>query len=308
MSKPLIIVLLISLFGGVAPVAGSENPCPEPPGYELLRVIEVEGRQGVATDGERYFVSGNTSLYVYSKSGDLLSKNEAALKNLPRAGNHIGDIEVHNGEIYAGVEWFEDGQGKDIQVAVYDADTLRYKRSIPWEPASGQVEVSGVAIDAGDNSIWLSDWVNGRYLYRYDLDSGAYAARLHLRAPPQWQQGVAWHDGFLYLTADDGDAEDAEVDNLWRVPAEVRDSAAYVTHEHAFHEFRQAGEVEGITFDDEAGEMIVLANRGKRIVLGMPKGLYPGYDREIHELYVYKVRLSAVGSPVACGAKATPSE
>jgi hypothetical protein len=281
--------LLFGVFIAHATVAGSDALRPEPPGYELLRVIEVAGRQGVATDGERYFVSGNTSLYVYSKSGGLLVGNEAALQDLPRAGNHIGDIDVHNGELYAGVEFFEDGQGKDIQIAVYDAVTLRYRRSIPWEPASGQVEVSGVAIDAADNSIWLSDWVNGRYLYRYELDSGAYAARLHLRAPPQWQQGVAYHDGFLYLTADDGDAEDQEVDNLWRVPAGVRDSAAYVTHAHAFHEFRQVGEIEGITFDDAAGEMIVLANRGKRIVLGMPKGLYPGYDREIHELYVYKI-------------------
>ena len=52
---------------------------------------------------------------------------------------------------------------------------------------------------------------------------------------------------------------------------------------------RRAGEIEGIAFDTEAGEMIVLANRGKRIILGMPKGLYPGYDREIHELYVYSM-------------------
>jgi hypothetical protein len=289
MSKVLGNALFIAMCGWQAIVAANESHRANPPSYQLLRVIEVQGRQGVATDGERYFVSGNNSLYAYSKSGELLMKNEAALEGLPRAGNHIGDIDVHHGEIYAGVEFFEDGQGKDIQVAVYDAGTLRYKRSIPWQPESGQVEVSGVAIDAADNSIWLSDWVNGRYLYRYDLDSGAYAARLHLRAPPQWQQGVAYHDGFLYLTADDGDAEDAEVDNLWRVPAGVRDSAAYVTHEHAFHEFRQVGEIEGITFDEEAGEMIVLANRGKRIVLGMPKGLYPGYEREVHELYVYRI-------------------
>ncbi|MEZ5277257.1 MAG: hypothetical protein R3F07_12820 [Opitutaceae bacterium] len=132
--------------------------------------------------------------------------------------------------------------------------------------------------------------MNGRYIYRYDLDTGAYSGRLHLRAPPQWQQGVAYQGGFLYLTADDGDAEDGEVDNLWRVPAGVRDTAAYVTHEKAFSEFRKVGEIEGITFDDGTGEMIVLANRGKHIVLGMPKGLYPGYDREIHELYVYGIR------------------
>ncbi len=171
MPKLLITALLISLLGRVAPVAGSENPCPEPPGYELLRVIEVEGRQGVATDGERYFVSGNSSLVCLQQIRRAAQKNEAALEDLPRAGNHIGDIDVHNGEIYAGVEWFEDGQGKDIQVAVYDAVHPPLKRTIPWEPASGQVEVSGVAIDASDNSIWLSDWVNGRYLYRYDLDT-----------------------------------------------------------------------------------------------------------------------------------------
>lgn len=289
MPKRLKTCLLITVLGMQVTLAGGESRHPGPGGYQLLRVIEVAGRQGVATDGESYFVSGNTSLYVYSKSGELLVKNEGALEGLPRAGNHIGDIEVYKGEVYAGVEWFEDGQGEDIQIAVYDAINLHYKRSIPWEPASGQVEVSGVAIDAGDNSIWLSDWVNGRYLYRYDLDTGAYAARLHLRAPPQWQQGVAYRNGFLYLTADDGDAEDREVDNLWRLPAGIRDSAAYVTHEHAFREFRQVGEIEGITFDDEAGEMIVLANRGKRIVLGMPKGLYPGYEREVHELYVYRI-------------------
>ncbi len=33
--------------------------------------------------------------------------------------------------------------------------------------------------------------------------------------------------------------------------------------------------------------MIVLANRGERIILGMPSGLYPGYSSEIHELYIY---------------------
>jgi len=257
--------------------------------YKLLRVIEVEGRQGVATDSEGYLVSGNTTLYRYSKSGELLVKNESALNDLEQAANHIGDISVYNGEIFAGIEWFEDGQGKNIQIAVYDARSLNYKRSIPWEPASGQVEVRGVAIDPDNNSIWLSDWVNGRYLYRYDLQTGAYITRLHLRAPPQWQQGVAWRDGLLYLTADDGDAEEQEVDNLWRVLAETRDTAAYVTNEHVFDKFRRVGEIEGITFDEQAGEMIILANRGKRIVLGMPKGFYPGYDREIHELYVFKI-------------------
>jgi hypothetical protein len=45
----------------------------------------------------------------------------------------------------------------------------------------------------------------------------------------------------------------------------------------------------GMPDDEAAGEMLVLSNRGKRIVLGMPKGFYPGYDREISELYVFRI-------------------
>jgi len=257
--------------------------------YQLLRVLEVEGRQGVATDGDYYYVSSSTALYRYSKQGELLLSNPRAVVGLPVAANHIGDISVHADEIYAGVEFFEDGKSKDIQVAIYDAKTLKYRRAIAWEPKSGQVEVSAITVDPARNAIWMTDWVNGRYLYRYELDSGTYAGKLHLRPTPQWQQGIAARGDFLYITADDGDAENNEADNLWRVPAEVETTAAFVTHVHEFTEFKRAGEVEGVTVDAEAGELIVLSNRGERIVLGMPKGLYPGYTREIHELYIYKI-------------------
>jgi hypothetical protein len=258
-------------------------------GYELARVIEVAGRQGVATDGERYYVSGSTAFYVYSKDGELLASNEEPFVDLEKPANHIGDISVHDGELFAGVEWFVDGRGQDIQIAVYDTATLRYKKSISWDPGSGQVEVSALAVDAANGLVWMTDWVDGRYVYRYDMATGTYAGKLHLRPVPQWQQGIAAFDGSLYITADDGDAEDDEVDNLWRVAFEPSATAAYVAHEKAFVEFRHVGEIEGLAFDPEASEMVVLANRGERIVLGMPTGLYPGYDREIHELYVYRV-------------------
>ena len=268
-----------------APV-GDDNRMPD---YRLLKAFEVAGRQGIATDGERYFNSGSTALYVYSKDGQLQAENKDPFADLEKAGNHIGDISIHNGELFAGIEWFEDGRGTDIQIAVYDAETLLYKKSIDWDPASGQVEVSALAVDAETGSVWMTDWVNGTYVYRYDIATGSYIGKLHLRPVPQWQQGIAALAGSLYITADDGDAELEEIDNLWRVSAPTSTSQAYVNHEKAFTEFRRAGEIEGIDFDREAGEMLVLSNRGKRIVLGMPKGLYPGYDREVHEVYVYRI-------------------
>ena len=98
----------------------------------------------------------------------------------------------------------------DIQIAIYDAATLHYRRSIDWAPASGQVEVSSVAVDAANGVVWMTDWVNGSYVYRYDIASDSYSGKLHLRPVPQWQQGIAVLDGTLYITADDGDAEDGE--------------------------------------------------------------------------------------------------
>lgn len=281
---------LLTLFVSILGLDCAESSEQTQRTYELIRVLDVAGRQGVAADSQRYYLSSSTALYIYSKEGELLDSNEEPFTSLERKANHIGDISVHDGEIYAGIEWFEDGRGRDIQIAIYDAETLRYKRSILWQPDSGQVEVSALTVDAPNGLVWMTDWVNGSYVYRYDLASGAYRGKLHLRPVPQWQQGIAAYNGSLFISADDGDAEHGEVDNLWKVHAEAQTTAAYVSHELAFDSFRDVGEVEGIAFDSSAGEMLVLANRGKRIILGMPKGLYPGYDREIHEVYVYKIK------------------
>ena len=81
----------------------------------------------------------------------------------------------------------------------------------------GQVEVSGVGVDATNNQVWLSDWVSSFYLYRYDLSDGKYTGKLHLLPSPQWHQGIAVYQDHLFITADDGNADRREHDNLWTV-------------------------------------------------------------------------------------------
>jgi len=255
--------------------------------YTLDKVIEVKGRQGVAVDSQYFYVSGSTALYKYSKKGELLLSNETPFVHLEKEANHIGDIDVYHGEIFAGVEYFMDGQGKDIQIAIYDANTLEFKRTIDYVPESGQVEVSGLAVDYDHDSIWMTDWVDGSYIYRYALSSGKYLGKIHLQAMPQYQQGIAYYQGHLYITADDGDADRNEYDNLYKIKVS-KDSFAHVQREKVFSEVKRVGEIEGLTFDKENNQLIVLFNRGKRIVQGMPKGLYSGYSKEIHEIYIYK--------------------
>lgn len=281
-----------------APPAAPAHPDgPEPPAppllregdaYRLSRVIPVEGRQGVAADSNYYYVSGSTALYKYTKQGELVAVNERPFEGLPLPANHIGDIDVWRGEIYAGIETFCDGVGEHIQIAVYDAATLRWKRSIAWEPSSGQVEVCGLAVDRDNARVWMADWVDGRYLYEYDLKTGAYLRRVHLRPVPQWQQGIFMLGGRMLLSADDGDADLDEADNLYVADLRGATTCATVLPFREMGDFRRAGEIEGLTIDPATGELVVLSNRGSRIVLGMVRGFYPGYDREVHELYIYE--------------------
>ena len=82
--------------------------------------------------------------------------------------------------------------------------------------------------------------------------------------------------------------EENEEDHLYAVKVEPGASAAQVSLAKTFSEFKRVGEIEGISEDPRSGEFLVLANRGSRIILGMPRGLYPGYNHEIHEVYVFR--------------------
>ena len=261
--------------------------------YEYTRIdsIEVKGRQGVASDGNYYYVSGSKALYKYDKNGKLLLANEKPFEGYPIAANHIGGIDVFNGEIFVSAENFMDGVGKDIQIAIHDADTLKLKRTFSFEPSSGQQEVSGICVDTDKRTVWMVSWVgeeSGRYIYEYSLDSGKYLRKVHLQPVPQWIQGIHYWKGKLFVTADDGTADLDEPDNLYRVDVTEK-SYAPVIRETAFFDVKRQGEIEAGGVDPKTGELLVLFNRGSRIVLGMVKGFYPGYDREISEVYRYKM-------------------
>lgn len=259
------------------------------PYQKLERIIQVKGRQGIASDENYYYNTGSTALYKYDKTGKLITENTDPLKGLELEANHFGDIDVWNGEIYCGVEFFKDGIGENIQIAVYDTETLNFKYSIPFEPTSGQSEVCGLTIDRTNGKIWMADWVNGKYLYRYNLKNRKYEGKVRLLPAPGLQQGIFYNDGKIFISSDDGDADISESDNIYVANiGEQSENVATVSLFKTCDEFRRTGEIEGICIDPVTKEMLILNNRGSHIVLGMVKGLYEGYDEEIHEVYIYK--------------------
>ena len=260
--------------------------------YELAGSVEVDGRQGICCEGDYYWVSGNTVLTKYDRNWNVVAQNIRALEGYQIEVNHIGDIDVWQNELYVSAEYFANGVGKNVQIAVYDGDTLQLKRTFPFEPASGQLESSGIAVDADSNAVWMCSWAgdeSGRYLYRYNLKSGAYEGKVHMQMPPQWLQGVACHDGCLYITADDGIADDGEPDHLYRTSIKPGATSCAVSLERTFDDITHQGEIEGLAFDKETGQLLVLYNRGARIELGIQTGLYNEYDREISEVFSYTI-------------------
>ena len=259
--------------------------------YTLAGSVEVDGRQGIAVGGGYYYVSGSATLTKYDRDWNIVAQNDAPFsEGYTDEVNHIGDIDVYDGEIYCGVELFLDGAASNIQIAIYDADTLELERTFSFEAESGQTECSGITVNADDSTVWMCSWADGesgRYLYKYDLNTGEYLGKIHMHAVPQWIQGVAYYDGSYYVSADDGDADYYEPDHIYRFDISDDSTEATAVEELVLNDVTRQGEIEGLSFDEENNELLVLYNRGARIILGMPSGFYDGYTEEIHEVFTY---------------------
>ena len=214
------------------------------------------------------------------------------LSKAGRACVQKSDIDVYNNELYLGVEYFMDGEGKNIQVAVYDADTLELKRVFPFKPDTGQLECSGIAVDSDSRTVYMTSWIDdgsSEYLYMYDLDTGDYKGKLKMDPSPKWLQGIACFNGSLYVTSDDGNADNDEPDHMYRIDISGSKDIGKVTTEKVFDDVKKQGEIEGLTFDEDRRQLLLLYNRGAKIVAGMPVGFYEGYSEEIHEVFVYNI-------------------
>lgn len=269
------------------------------PVFTVDRAVEVTGRQGVCCEGDSYWVSGSKTLAKYDSNWNLISLNEDPFEGYEIEVNHIGDIDVYNNELYIGAEYFMDGVGTNIQVAVYDADTLKLKRTFPFVPESGQLECSGITVDPDTKTVWMCSWVGGNsgiHLYAYDLETGAYKGRFLMNEAPALIQGIAYYKGYIYITSDDGDADLNEPDHLYRTKIGASDfrnmkdgaGSCTVAQVKAFDDVTKQGEIEGLSFDKKTGDLLLLYNRGARIIEGMPSGFYEGYDHEISEVFIYK--------------------
>lgn len=161
--------------------------------------------QGVTTDGEYFFFSGN--FFLTKMSLDLSETIEQNLFAIPPAllklgCNHIGGISYYNGKIYAAVE-----DGSDYEhpyIVLYDADTLEFTGtyySLPLE--LHEAGVPWCAVDAARGYLYTAKWNNAEVLNVFSLEDMSLVKTVPLTQKLNRIQGAEVYDGILYLSSDD---------------------------------------------------------------------------------------------------------
>ena len=77
------------------------------PEFTVSTSVEVTGRQGVCAEGDYYWVSGSKTLAKYDRDWNLIEINEDPFEGYETEVNHIGDIDVYEGNLYVGAELFD---------------------------------------------------------------------------------------------------------------------------------------------------------------------------------------------------------
>jgi len=164
--------------------------------------------QGVATDGTSWFFSGTLSLEKTDLAFSRQVSNGLAIPPtlaLTLGSNHIGDIDVFNGTLYAPIE---DGSGyMNPRLVKFDASNLN-AGMVFTIPQNLQTQgVPWVAVDGPRGFLYFAEWNPTTQLNIFSLSNVTYLRSLPLTPPAGLTlgriQGAKVFEGALYLNTDD---------------------------------------------------------------------------------------------------------
>jgi hypothetical protein len=174
----------------------------------------VKRGQGVATDGESWFFSSTNHLQRTDPSFEAVVDNAVPLpKNIAQlGGNHIGDIDVFDGRLYAPIE-----DGPDYQnpyIVTYDSTTLEPTGDQFLLPQALLTEgVPWVAVDGPRRRVYAAEWDPTERIEMFDLDNGlAHLSALELDTPIGRIQGAKVFGGAMYASSDNDDKSIYKID------------------------------------------------------------------------------------------------
>jgi hypothetical protein len=192
--------------------------------------------QGIATDGAQWYFSWQYGLEIADNQFNSVRRNSSILPPefgipfdlLLRGLDHIGDIDYHDGIIYASLDstrGFNDGH-----VALYNASDLSYtgvSYALTGAPSNPNHDIaSWVAADPNRNVGYGKEWQLGNTINIYHLSDWSFAGEAVLDLPLERIQGAKVHGDWLYMSSDDatktvyrGNLQTGHVEELFTLPA-----------------------------------------------------------------------------------------
>ncbi len=195
---------------------------------------DIQMHQGIAFDGTHWFVVDTNQIKKFDADWNLvLTENNPIAATGVSNVNHLGDPCIHNGELLIPLEAWPSASFDNQHIAVFDVDDLTFVRSHDIS-AAGR-EASAIAINPVDGNLYCTDYTNGTDI-PYFTTSGTYLGALTLSQTVNQIQGIAFHDGKIFLSSDTND-------NLFEVQLDgtVTPAPAYTS--------LLGGSFEGITSD-----------------------------------------------------------
>lgn len=226
--------------------------------------------QGAAFDGSNWYFSYQYGLEKASTGFDSLIRNSdyyAGTPGIPldimaQGGNHIGDIDVANGIVYAPIE---DGRGYEKPyIALFNASDLSYTGTKYLLPQSLQTAgVPWVAVDAAKGEAYTAEWNTATQINVFDLNDFSIKGSIALQAPIDRVQGMKVWNGAFYATSD---IESKSVLRIDPVTGAVTNLFDLGMDDPSGYGALASREIEGMAFSNDAnGEhMRVLMVYGKK--------------------------------------------
>ena len=130
----------------------------------------------------------------------MLATNTNPVGDVGGGVNHVGDIEVVDGILYAPIENYVSAAVYSLmRIARFDADTLAYIDSVDIS-AQGH-EAASIAYCAKDGYFYVASFADGSKLWKYNRTTLAYIGSLSLSTTIAFPQGVTWWNEAFWVNS-----------------------------------------------------------------------------------------------------------